>query len=50
MFSARSATGLCAILVCASREGWHSLRRIWPELICPGMAALFVLKASLHEY
>ncbi len=38
--------GLCVILVCVSRACWHSLRRICPWLLCPGMTALFVLKSS----
>jgi hypothetical protein len=50
MIGAKGAMGLCTIFVWASCVRCHSLRRIWPALICPGMTALFVLIASLHEY
>lgn len=50
MISARNAMGLYVILAGVSRGSWHSLRIVCPELFCHGMTALFVLKASLHEY
>ncbi len=50
MIDAKGAMGLCTIFVWASCARCHSLRMICPEMLCPGMTALFVLIASLHEY